>query len=637
MTIPPYERGYSFAGYQASSPGKPLPGPKLDIELNGISTTMNQIVTRINGVIRSDGQLAVGAVTYDALTPGLQQLLIGQDAAELVQEILDDDTILRATGAVPMQGSLDMSDNEIRNLAAPTAPTAAATKLYVDSGIEAATTVLPPGTGAVVRQLKDKVKERVSLLDYGAVGDGVADDTVAVQRALNSGARTVEVPQGKIFKLTAKLTVSNRLTLEGNGELRWVAGIANGPALEVTADGVALNRLNMTNPNKLGARTGSAQFGIYFSANEGSVVSCQLRNFQTGVAVSAYGEFTKFVISDNQILDCIASGDGPSDPVSIKGEDRGDGIVVWGAICSITGNVVTAEAGGDSRIGIHVEALDPFVPTPGPYPGALAAVSGNTVTGPFRRGLVFEGVRHGSITGNTVAGATWWGICAAATKGCSISGNAILYDRPSSNQSGAAWAPLYGGIILNLDCAQTSVNGNVITVAAGGYAVGGILVTGQPSLRGVGNVLAGNIIHFEGTANNNSSGVYATYQDGIVVGHNSIMNVQLGLYTFDVTSPKIDGNKIAIIKVTGSNATRGVLINGAPNVNVSQNSIRGADVGTYVTNFDGGIVAGNYAEDCAIAGDFFGSSRFGVYNNVAVDCAQGWLNLGANNANNVSL
>lgn len=42
------------------------------------------------------------------------------------------------------------------------------------------------GVNAVFRWIRDKLRERVSVEDFGAVGDGVADDTVAITAALSS-------------------------------------------------------------------------------------------------------------------------------------------------------------------------------------------------------------------------------------------------------------------------------------------------------------------------------------------------------------------------------------------------------------------------------------------------------------------
>ncbi len=53
---------------------------------------------------------------------------------------------------------------------------------------------LPGGAGAVARTLPDKAAEVVSVRDFGAVGDGVADDTTAVTNALVIGA--VFLPPG---------------------------------------------------------------------------------------------------------------------------------------------------------------------------------------------------------------------------------------------------------------------------------------------------------------------------------------------------------------------------------------------------------------------------------------------------------
>jgi len=73
----------------------------------------------------------------------------------------------------------------------------------------------PAGTGAVATTVQAKLRESVSVLDFGAVGDGVTDDTAAIQAALNSGVPYVLLPPGT-YLVTATLTIASaNITLAG--------------------------------------------------------------------------------------------------------------------------------------------------------------------------------------------------------------------------------------------------------------------------------------------------------------------------------------------------------------------------------------------------------------------------------------
>ena len=78
---------------------------------------------------------------------------------------------------------------------------------------------LPAGTGAVATTVQSKLHESVSVKDFGAKGDGVTDDTTAIQSAvtsLSTNGGTLFFPQG-IYKVTAAINWYSRVNLVGVG------------------------------------------------------------------------------------------------------------------------------------------------------------------------------------------------------------------------------------------------------------------------------------------------------------------------------------------------------------------------------------------------------------------------------------
>lgn len=81
------------------------------------------------------------------------------------------------------------------------------------------------GTGAVARTTQGKMRESVSVKDFGAVGDGVTDDTVAIQAAIDSvrvGQNDLTMPvvlfPPGIYKTTAEIYVEAKpIVLSGYG------------------------------------------------------------------------------------------------------------------------------------------------------------------------------------------------------------------------------------------------------------------------------------------------------------------------------------------------------------------------------------------------------------------------------------
>ena len=81
------------------------------------------------------------------------------------------------------------------------------------------------GTGATARTVQSKLRDFVSVEDFGAVGNGTTDDYAAFNAALNSGARKVYALKAN-YKLNSTLVIPAGVELEGGGPngTTWTVG-----------------------------------------------------------------------------------------------------------------------------------------------------------------------------------------------------------------------------------------------------------------------------------------------------------------------------------------------------------------------------------------------------------------------------
>ncbi|HPF78325.1 MAG TPA: glycosyl hydrolase family 28-related protein [Alphaproteobacteria bacterium] len=104
------------------------------------------------------------------------------------------------------------------------------------------------GMGAVTRTMADKFSDRVSVKDFGAKGDGLTDDTLAIQQALTA-YDSVFLPEGN-YLISATITISARQTLTGAGNTSVLVCQGNSfNAIEVVADYAALSDFKITGGN----------------------------------------------------------------------------------------------------------------------------------------------------------------------------------------------------------------------------------------------------------------------------------------------------------------------------------------------------------------------------------------------------
>lgn len=80
------------------------------------------------------------------------------------------------------------------------------------------TNFLAAGT-TTPRNLVTRMADVANVKDFGAIGDGIADDTAAFQTALNSGAKLVYIPPTSEFYIVGQLTMptTTGFVLQGSG------------------------------------------------------------------------------------------------------------------------------------------------------------------------------------------------------------------------------------------------------------------------------------------------------------------------------------------------------------------------------------------------------------------------------------
>ena len=88
-------------------------------------------------------------------------------------------------------------------------------------------TYLQGSSGSVSRTIQNKLQESISVKDFGAVGDGVTDDTVAIQAAINAtqnnSPEVLYFPSG-LYKVSSTITITGSITLLGLKSSEYSSG-----------------------------------------------------------------------------------------------------------------------------------------------------------------------------------------------------------------------------------------------------------------------------------------------------------------------------------------------------------------------------------------------------------------------------
>ena len=196
-------------------------GADLDMNSNDIlnAQTVNTEALRLDGVLVGSADLsAAGATLFSDNYTG-----DGTTVAYTMsyQPFIKDNTQVYIDGVYQNKAGYSISGTTLTFSEAP--PLNADIEIVVARSLTTAGTdaaninYTQGGTGSVNRTVETKLQEFVSVKDFGAVGDGVTDDTAAIQAAINYGvlqSNVVLMPSGN-YLVTDTLDIPMYTQIKG--------------------------------------------------------------------------------------------------------------------------------------------------------------------------------------------------------------------------------------------------------------------------------------------------------------------------------------------------------------------------------------------------------------------------------------
>ncbi len=286
------------------------------------------------------------------------------------------------------------------------------------------------GTGGTSRTLQEKARETLSVQDFGAIGDAVTDDTLALQKAFDSGAGAIFLPRG-IYIIGS---VNGRdIYLYGPGTLRKKPG-TKGVLLNLVGDN-RIEGVTLDYDWKNAAQTPPYFDNVTLQQAGGTLTLCGVafrRSFASAVFVSGASLSTDMNCSFTEgaphnglsggrervtyYITCTATEDTRNEVISINGGYfRGASLDAEKLHLNPTGIFITA-----SRVdGTRFRAINIGNPI---LIGCSTNAGAGNVTGALD---IYNGAENIIIAGATIRYFTYAGIKVQNSSRFSISGNTI--------------------------------------------------------------------------------------------------------------------------------------------------------------------------------------------------------------------
>lgn len=160
----------------------------------------------------------------------------------------------------------------------------------VQTALDGTVNFTQSGTGAVSRLTSSKLKDTVSVKDFGAVGDGTTDDTaafnaaIAAVAALSGGGLVIVPTPTNVYKITSVITVPSNVTVRGQGTATIMITGSGFNAFNVTGSYAGVENLNFQSASQ---RSSGIAVAILGSTRDNFVRRCQFANQFYGITVGS--------------------------------------------------------------------------------------------------------------------------------------------------------------------------------------------------------------------------------------------------------------------------------------------------------------------------------------------------------------
>lgn len=213
-------------------------------------------------------------------------------------------------------------------------------------------------SGAVIRNVRDRLRDTVSVKDFGATGNGTTDDSAAIQAAVSANAGEVYFPAGT-YLVSQPIQIPPNVSLRGAGKGATIIQGGTNISANFSAPNFASSVENKTAllnfnpgalPTQLPALSGNLEFGdndIEFASAHGLV---------TGDII--------FLVETSQrlIVESIASG-----PFTV-------GETITGSASGATGTIARVQVTGTS-------AYIDYIPVSGQFQPYVVGQAADNITG----------------------------------------------------------------------------------------------------------------------------------------------------------------------------------------------------------------------------------------------------------------